>query len=99
MHARLPADRRTACFAPAEQDGGGGAGSSGGDSVPPRAPDEDEPHETESARGARERKAFLLRVSPQVMAELRTWAAAEFRSVNAHIEYLLVEALRRRRDG
>jgi hypothetical protein len=45
-------------------------------------------------RGA-ERKPFLLRLSPEIMEELRTWASQEFRSLNAHIEYLLREALRR----
>ena len=44
----------------------------------------------------KERKPFLLRLPPDVMDELRGWSAAEFRSLNAHIEYLLREALRRR---
>ena len=46
---------------------------------------------------ARERKAFLLRLPPELMAELRGWAGGELRSLNAHIEYLLREAVRRRR--
>ena len=45
------------------------------------------------------RKAFLLRLSPEVHAELRAWAAQDMRSLNAQIEYLLREALRRRRGG
>lgn len=45
------------------------------------------------------RKAFLLRVSPELMEELRTWSAAEFRSLNAHIEYLLRQAVARRRGS
>ena len=45
----------------------------------------------------RERKAFLLRLPPELMSELRSWAAGELRSLNAHIEYLLREAVRRRR--
>lgn len=45
----------------------------------------------------RERKAFLLRLSPDLMEELRTWAAHELRSLNAHIEYLLRDAARRRK--
>ena len=44
-----------------------------------------------------EKKKFLLRVSPQVWAELESWAQAEFRSVNGQIEYILREALQRRK--
>jgi hypothetical protein len=33
------------------------------------------------------------------MAELRAWAGQDLRSLNAHIEYLLREALRRRRGS
>ncbi len=51
-----------------------------------------------TARG-RDRKAFLLRLSPGLMADLRGWANQEFRSLNAHIEYLLREAVRRRKGG
>jgi hypothetical protein len=43
------------------------------------------------------RKAFLLRLSPDLMSELRAWAAADFRSVNAQIEFLLREAAKRRK--
>ncbi len=46
---------------------------------------------------ARERKPFLLRLPPEVMDDLKGWAAQDFRSLNAHIEYLLRDALRRRR--
>jgi len=54
----------------------------------------------EGARGApRERKAFLLRLSPDLMEELRTWAGHELRSLNSHIEYLLRDATRRRKGG
>ena len=49
--------------------------------------------------GARERRAFLLRLPPELMSELRTWANQELRSLNGHIEYLLRDALRRRRGG
>jgi len=31
------------------------------------------------------------------MEELRTWASQEFRSLNAHIEYLLRESVKSRR--
>ena len=46
-----------------------------------------------------ERKAFLLRLPPDLHAELRSWASTEIRSLNGHIEFLLREAIRRRRDG
>jgi hypothetical protein len=42
------------------------------------------------------RKRFLLRISPELYAALEQWAADEFRSVNAQIEYLLTEAARSR---
>lgn len=44
-----------------------------------------------------ERKAFLLRIDPQLWAELEAWAQGELRSVNGQIEYLLREAVSRRR--
>jgi hypothetical protein len=43
------------------------------------------------------RKQFLLRIDPQVWADVEKWAADELRSVNAQIEYLLREAVRKRR--
>lgn len=50
------------------------------------------------ARGA-DRKPVLLRLSPELHEELRTWANQEMRSLNAHIEYLLRQAANRRRGG
>jgi hypothetical protein len=43
-----------------------------------------------------ERKAFLLRIDPELWAEVERLAQAELRSVNAQIEYLLREALAKR---
>lgn len=43
-----------------------------------------------------DRKPFLLRLPPDVMEELRGWAAQELRSLNGHIEFLLRDALKRR---
>ncbi|MEO7189440.1 MAG: toxin-antitoxin system HicB family antitoxin [Vicinamibacterales bacterium] len=40
-----------------------------------------------------ERKGFPLRLDPQLYDELQRWAAAELRSVNGQIEYLLRCAL------
>lgn len=42
-------------------------------------------------------KRFLLRLDPRTWAEVRAWAEEDMRSVNGQIEYLLNEALRRRR--
>jgi hypothetical protein len=41
-----------------------------------------------------QRKAFPLRLDPEVYEALQRWADAEMRSVNAHIEYVLRRALR-----
>lgn len=43
-----------------------------------------------------ERKAYLLRVDPELWAEIERLAQAELRSVNGQVEYLLREALERR---
>jgi hypothetical protein len=43
-----------------------------------------------------ERKAYLLRVDPDLWAEIERLAQSELRSVNGQIEYLLREALERR---
>ncbi len=40
-----------------------------------------------------DKKSFLLRIDPQLWAELERLAAAELRSVNAQVEFLLREAL------
>ena len=41
-----------------------------------------------------DKKSFLLRIDPQLWAEIERLAAAELRSVNAQVEYLLRDALR-----
>lgn len=46
-----------------------------------------------------ERKPFLLRLPPELMEELRIWANQDLRSLNAHIEYLLREAVKRRKTS
>ena len=43
-----------------------------------------------------ERKAFLLRIDPELWAGLERLAQAELRSVNSQVEYLLRDALARR---
>ena len=37
------------------------------------------------------KKSFPLRIDPELHAVIEKWANDEFRSVNAHIEYLLRE--------
>jgi hypothetical protein len=44
------------------------------------------------------RKAFLLRIDPDVLAAVERLADADLRSLNAQIEYLLREAVVKR-DG
>lgn len=44
-----------------------------------------------------DKKSFLLRLNPEVWKELEQWAAEDFRSVNGQIEYILHEAIQRRR--
>lgn len=43
-----------------------------------------------------DKKAFLLRIDPQLWAQIERLAAAELRSANAQAEFLLREALARR---
>ena len=52
-----------------------------------------------SGGGSVARKAFLLRLSPDLHEELRKWAQQDLRSLNGQIEYLLREAVRRRKGG
>jgi hypothetical protein len=42
-----------------------------------------------------QRKPFLLRLDASIYAALEKWAADELRSLNAQIEYLLRENLRK----
>jgi hypothetical protein len=46
-----------------------------------------------------ERKLFLLRIPPDLWKELEKWAADELRSVNGQIEYLLRQAVAKRKGG
>jgi hypothetical protein len=49
--------------------------------------------------GNDERKSFLLRIPPDLWNELEKWAADELRSINGQIEYLLRQAVERRKRG
>lgn len=42
-----------------------------------------------------EKKAYPLRINAQVLDAVQRWADDELRSVNAQIEYVLREALRK----
>jgi hypothetical protein len=42
-----------------------------------------------------EKKAYPLRISSEVLDSMQRWAQDELRSVNAQIEYVLREALRK----
>ena len=44
-----------------------------------------------------DRKAFLVRLDPALHGALQRWADADLRSLNAHIEYLLREAVKKRK--
>jgi len=46
-----------------------------------------------------DKKSFLLRIDPALWAEIERLAAAELRSVNAQVEYLLRDALGARLGG
>ncbi|MEE9127591.1 MAG: Arc family DNA-binding protein [Planctomycetota bacterium] len=44
-----------------------------------------------------ERKGFLLRLPPRLLADLRRWAQQEMRSLNGQLEFLLREAVHKRK--
>jgi hypothetical protein len=46
-----------------------------------------------------ERKPFLLRIPPELWNELERWAADDLRSVNGQIEYLLRQAVNKRKSS
>ena len=46
---------------------------------------------------APERKPFLLRIPPDLWQEIEKWAADDLRSVNGQIEYLLRQAVAKRK--
>ncbi|HTA30657.1 MAG TPA: hypothetical protein VK731_09225 [Candidatus Cybelea sp.] len=45
------------------------------------------------------RKPFLLRMDPALWAELESWAQSELRSVNGQIEYVLKQAVAKRKGN
>ena len=46
-----------------------------------------------------ERKSFLMRIDPDLWGELESWAQDELRSVNGQIEYILRQAVQKRRGS
>lgn len=46
-----------------------------------------------------ERKPFLLRIDPKLWAELEAWAQDELRSVNGQVEYILRQAVLKRKGS
>lgn len=47
----------------------------------------------------KDKKQILLRLSPSLWQDLASWAEDDFRSVNGQIEYLLHEAVRKRKQS
>ena len=45
----------------------------------------------------KDKKQLLLRLSPTLWEEISRWADDDFRSINGQIEYLLTEAVKKRR--
>ena len=45
------------------------------------------------------RKQVLLRLSPSLWNDLAGWAEEDFRSINAQIEYLLADAVRKHKKS
>jgi hypothetical protein len=46
-----------------------------------------------------QRKPFLLRIGPDLWTDLESWAKDDLRSVNGQIEYLLRQAVIRRKSA
>lgn len=46
---------------------------------------------------AESRKTFLLRIPPNLWADVESWAQEDLRSVNGQIEYLLRQAVAKRK--
>ena len=45
----------------------------------------------------KDKKAFVLRINPDVLKEIEQWAGDEFRSTNGQIEFLLNQAIKSRK--
>jgi len=47
----------------------------------------------------KDKKAFALRINPELLKSIEQWAIQEFRSTNGQIEYLLNEAVKKRKKS
>ena len=45
-----------------------------------------------------QRKKYLLRLPQDLLDELRSWAGSDLRSLNGQIEFILREAVRKRKS-
>ena len=45
------------------------------------------------------KKQVLLRLNPALWNDMAQWAEDDFRSINGQIEYLLTEAVKKRKKG
>ena len=54
-------------------------------------------HEKAVKKAESARKQLVLRLSPTLWDEIAAWAEEDFRSINGQIEYLLTEAVRKRK--
>jgi hypothetical protein len=43
------------------------------------------------------KKAFVLRIDPDLLQQVEKWAADEFRSTNGQLEWIVSEALKKSR--
>ncbi len=46
-----------------------------------------------------DKKSFLLRLDPKLFNEIKRWASADLRSVNAQVEFILRRAVQERKKG
>ena len=47
----------------------------------------------------KDKKAFVLRMSPALLKEIEIWAGDDFRSINGQIEFLLNQAVKSRKKN
>ena len=57
----------------------------------------EEPMDEEKKQRNTTKKQVPLRLSPSLWDEIAAWAEQDFRSINGQIEYLLTEAVKRRK--
>jgi len=54
---------------------------------------------SEKDKSEEDKKAFVLRINPELLKTLEQWAVQEFRSTNGQIEYLLNEAVKKKKKS